>query len=57
MQSVVMLLPNANLVRDLSRMSPPTEIRAALQRADDDFSGYPWSSWPGAPVFQVGYGG
>lgn len=56
MQSVVMLLQNENLVRDLSGMSPPTEIRAALQRADD-FSGYQCSSWPGVPVFLVGYGG
>lgn len=48
-QSMMLLLQNENLVRDLAGTAPPIAIRAALQRVDN-FSGYQWSSAAGAPV-------
>lgn len=48
-QSMMLLLQNENLVRDLAGTSPPIAIRAELQRADN-FSGFQWSSAAGAPV-------
>jgi HlyD family secretion protein len=48
-QSMMLLLQNENLVRDLAGSAPPIAIRAALQRVDN-FSGYQWSSAAGAPV-------
>ncbi len=48
-QSMMLLLQNENLVRDLAGTAPPIAIRAALQRAEN-FSGYRWSSAAGAPV-------
>ena len=48
-QSMMLLLQNENLVRDLAGTTPPIAIRAELRRADN-FSGYQWSSAAGAPV-------
>jgi HlyD family secretion protein len=48
-QSMMLLLQNENLVRDLAGTAPPIAIRAALRRGDN-FSGYQWSSAAGAPV-------
>jgi len=48
-QSMMLLLQNENLVRDLAGATPPIAIHVALQRADN-FSGYRWSSAAGAPV-------
>jgi HlyD family secretion protein len=48
-QSMMLLLQNENLVRDLAGATPPIAIQVALQRADN-FSGYQWSSAAGAPV-------
>lgn len=48
-QSMMLLLQNENLVRDLAGSSPPIAIRASLQRANT-YSGYQWSSAAGAPV-------
>jgi len=48
-QSMMLLLQNENLVRDLAGTASPIEIRAALQR-ESNFSGYRWSSATGAPV-------
>jgi HlyD family secretion protein len=48
-QSMMLLLQNENLVRDLAGTAPPIAIRAELQRGDN-FSGYRWSSAAGAPV-------
>ncbi len=48
-QSMMLLLQNENLVRDLAGTTPPLAIRAELKRAEN-FSGYQWSSAAGAPV-------
>jgi HlyD family secretion protein len=48
-QSMMLLLQNETLVRELMGNSPPTEIRAALIPADN-FSGYRWTSPTGPPV-------
>ena len=48
-QSMMMLLQNDALVRDLAGNTPPTEIRATLQTADTP-SGYQWSSAKGPAV-------
>jgi HlyD family secretion protein len=48
-QSMMLLLQNENLVRDLAGNAPPTEIRATLRRAAN-FSGYEWSTAEGGPV-------
>jgi HlyD family secretion protein len=48
-QSMMLLLQNDTLVRELMGNSPPTEIRAALRPADN-FSGYRWTSPSGPPV-------
>ena len=41
--SMMLLLQNEGLVRDLSGQTPPTEIRATLKTAES-VSGYQWSS-------------
>jgi HlyD family secretion protein len=48
-QSMMMLLQNEALVRDLAGSTPPTEIRAVLKPADNA-SGYQWSSAQGPAV-------
>ena len=48
-QSMMLLLQNENLVRDLAGNAPPTEIRATLRRAAN-YSGYEWSTAEGGPV-------
>jgi HlyD family secretion protein len=48
-QSMMLLLQNETLVRELMGNSPPIGIRAALLPADT-FSGYRWSSPEGPPV-------
>jgi HlyD family secretion protein len=48
-QSMMMLLQNDALVRDLAGSTPPTEIRATLNTADTH-SGYQWSSAQGPAV-------
>jgi HlyD family secretion protein len=47
--SMMMLMQNEGLVRDLSGQTPPTEIRATLKTADS-LSGYQWSSAKGPDV-------
>ena len=47
--SMMLLLQNEGLVKDLSGESPPTEIRATLIRAES-FSGYQWSSAKGPGI-------
>lgn len=49
LQSIQMLLQNDVVVKDLAGQTPPIEIRAALQPADN-LSGFVWSSAAGAPV-------
>jgi HlyD family secretion protein len=48
-QSMMLLLQNDNLVRELAGDSPPFEVRAQFAKAAN-FSGYEWSSASGAPV-------
>lgn len=48
-QSMMLLLQNDTLARDLAGGAPPIEVRAALQPAANE-SGYQWSSAAGAPV-------
>jgi len=48
-QSMMLLLRNETLVKELAGNTPPTEIRAALIPADN-FSGYRWTSPAGPPV-------
>ena len=48
-QSMMLLLQNETVVRELSGNSPVTEIRAALVPASNS-SGYRWASPAGAPV-------
>lgn len=48
-QSMMLLLQNEALVRELAGAAPPIEVRAALQPAANR-SGYQWSSAAGAPV-------
>ncbi len=48
-QSMMRLLQNETLVRELAGAAPPTEIRAPLQRADTR-SGYRWSSTTGPSI-------
>lgn len=48
-QSMMLLLQNDTLARDLAGLAPPIEVRAALQPAANE-SGYQWSSAAGAPV-------
>jgi HlyD family secretion protein len=52
--SMMMLMQNESLVRDLSGQSPPTEIRATLTTADSP-SGYQWSSAKG-PAIKIASG-
>jgi HlyD family secretion protein len=47
--SIQMLLQNEAVVKELAGQTPPVEIRAALQPADNE-SGFVWSSAGGAPV-------
>ena len=47
--SMMMLMQNEGLVRDLSGQTPPTEIRATLTTADSH-SGYQWSSAKGPAI-------
>ena len=47
--SMMMLMQNEGLVRDLSGQTPPTEIRATLKTADS-LSGYQWSSAKGPAI-------
>ena len=47
--SMMMLMQNEGLVKDLSGNTPPTEIRATLTRADSH-SGYRWSSAKGPSI-------
>ena len=53
-QSMMMLMQNDALVKDLAGNTPPTEIRAALKPADTP-SGYQWSSAKG-PAVQLASG-
>jgi HlyD family secretion protein len=48
-QSMMLLLQNEGLVRDLAGVAPPTEIRAQLKTAES-LSGYQWSSARGPDV-------
>jgi HlyD family secretion protein len=48
-QSMMLLLQNDALVRDLSGESAPIEIRAKFA-STENYSGYEWSSASGAPV-------
>lgn len=48
-QSMMLLLQNEALVRDLAGDAPPIEVRAAMLPAANQ-SGYQWSSAAGAPV-------
>ena len=48
-QSMMLLLQNENLVKNLAGTTPPIAIRVRLLRADN-FTGYQWSSAAGAPV-------
>jgi len=52
--SMMMLMQNESLVRDLSGQTPPTEIRATLTTADSP-SGYQWSSAKG-PAIKIASG-
>ena len=47
--SMMLLMQNEALVRDLSGQTPPTEIRASLITAES-YSGYQWSSLKGPPI-------
>jgi len=47
--SMMLLMQNEALVRDLSGQTPPTEIRASLKTADS-YSGYQWSSKKGPSI-------
>ena len=49
LQSMMLLLQNDGLVRDLAGDAPPIEVRAAMLPASNQ-SGYQWSSAAGAPV-------
>ena len=49
LQSMMLLLQNDTLVRDLAGDAPPIEVRAAMVPAANQ-SGYQWSSAAGAPV-------
>jgi HlyD family secretion protein len=50
-QSMMLLLQNETLVRELMGQAPPTEIRAGLVPANN-FSGYRWTS-PAGPAVKV----
>jgi HlyD family secretion protein len=49
LQSMMLLLQNDGLVRELAGAAPPFEVRAAMLPAANK-SGYQWSSAAGAPV-------
>jgi HlyD family secretion protein len=49
-QSMMLLLQNDALVRDLAGTAPPIEVRVSLRTSSESFSGYEWTSRKGPEV-------